>query len=110
MKTEIELWEILVPCSMIVDGQVTEIEVEYHRRWDEIVRQIAGGLTIFKPAKGQWLSQQAQLFHEEMIPVRIACTQVQMDEIADHTARYYNQLAVMYYRVSEFVRIKHYAK
>ena len=45
----------------------------YHRVWDEKVRKISGGLTIMKPAVGQWLSNDDELFKERMIPVRIAC-------------------------------------
>jgi hypothetical protein len=43
-----------------------------------------------------------------MIPVRIACTQDQIETIADWTAKYYEQQAVMYYRVSDYVVIKQY--
>ncbi len=76
--------------------------------WDQKVRQIANGLTILAPAKGQWVSQTGELFAERMIPVRIACTKDQIELISDMTAAYYDQLAIMYYLVSEVVVIKHY--
>jgi hypothetical protein len=44
-----------------------------------------------------------------MIPVRIACTAEQIDKIADMSANYYDQLAIMYFRVSDAVVIKSYA-
>lgn len=100
-----ELYEILVPC---VRNDGTPIRTRFHRVWDSKVRGIAGGLTVLSPAKGQWIAPCGTLFAERMIPVRIACSASQMEEIADLTARHYEQLAVMYYRVSDLVRVRHY--
>lgn len=100
------LWEILVPTVRRKDGK--PIRTRYHRVWDGKVRSIAGGLTILQPAKGQWVSPSGGLFSERMIPVRIACSEEQIDKIADMTAVYYDQLAVMYYRVADKVTVKHY--
>lgn len=49
------------------------------------------------------------LYVERMIPVRIKCSENQINAIADLTAKKYSQLAVMYYLVSEKVVIKHYS-
>jgi len=100
------LWEILVPTVRRKDGK--PIRTRYHRVWDGKVRAIAGGLTILQPAKGQWVSPSGELFSERMIPVRVACSEEQIDKIADMTAVYYDQLAVMYYRVADKVTVKHY--
>lgn len=59
------------------------------------------------PIKGQWVSE-GELFAERMIPVRIATTQENIEKIADMTAKFYEQLAVMYYKISDEVTIKHY--
>jgi hypothetical protein len=61
-----------------------------------------------QPAKGQWVSPDDELFVERMIPVRIACTRKEIDTIADITAAFYGQEAVMYYCISSEVCIKHY--
>jgi hypothetical protein len=106
-ESMIELWEILVPTVRRIGGK--PYRTRYHRVWDTKVREIAGGLTILKPAKGQWQAPNGKLFAERMIPVRIACTREQIDQIADMSAIYYDQLAVMYYRVSNEVVIKNYA-
>jgi hypothetical protein len=98
------LWEILVPTVM--NGK--PIRLRFHRIWDDKVRAIAKGLTILTPAVGQWVSPTGELFVERMIPVRIACSEAQIDAIANLTAGYYKQEAVMYYRISDFVVIKHY--
>lgn len=103
----IQLWEILVPT---VSNEGNPYRVRYHRVWDAKVRNIAGGLSIIPPIKGQWVSTDRTLFQERMIPVRIACNEEQINKIADITAKYYNQMAVMFYLITEKVIIKHYTK
>ena len=94
------LWEILVPTVM--DNK--SIRTSYHKKWDEKVRSISGGLTILKPAKGQWISPSGQLFAEKMIPVRVACTEVQIAQIMSITISHYNQEEVMAYKISDCVK------
>lgn len=101
MKTETQtLWEILVPTVM----NDKPIRTRYHRVWDSKVREISGGLTILKPAKGQWTAPTGQLFAERMIPVRIACSEEQIEQIMAITLDYYKQEVIMAYRVSECVK------
>ncbi|HVX58197.1 MAG TPA: hypothetical protein VG964_00490 [Candidatus Saccharimonadales bacterium] len=95
---EQELWEILVPAAAN-DG--AEIPVEHHRKWDDSVRAIAGGLTIMRTAKGQWIDETGKLFTEKMIPVRITCSRRQIEQIMKLTMQHYDQLATMAYRISE---------
>lgn len=101
-----ELWEILVPTQ---SNKGTPFRTRYHRVWDEKVRKITGGLTILPVNKGQWISPTGSLFIERMIPVRIACTLKQIEEIIDMTAKYYNQEAVMAYQISNQVIIKNFS-
>ena len=96
------IWEILVP-TIHADG--SRIVVPFHQQWDAKVRAIANGLTILSPAKGQWISPSGTLFRERMIPVRIFCTEEQIEQIARMTIEHYDQEAVMYYRVSADARI-----
>lgn len=104
MKTH--LWEILVPTEKRLEpGKF--YTTRYHRVWDAQVREITGGLTILTPAKGQWISPSGELFVERMIPVRIAATREQIDKIIDLTLVYYDQLAVMCYKVSDEVIVRH---
>jgi len=102
------LWVILVPTVHAESGN--PIKVKHHRRWDAKVREIAGGLTILHPAKGEWLSPTGELFAERMIPVQIMCTHDEMEKISDMTADFYRQEAVMFYVVSTYVIVKHYGK
>jgi len=95
-----KLWEILVPVTHILGT----IKKKHHKKWDHKISKIAGGLTLFKPKKGRWLSA-GKLFREKMIPVRIAATEEEIKKIADLTAEHYSQEAVMYYLVSEHVVI-----
>lgn len=100
-----EMWEILVPTIRRVGGK--PYKTRYHRVWDARVRAIANGLTILTPAKGQWVSKEGELFVERMIPVRIVCTTEQINEIADFSLVYYDQLAILCYKVSSEVIFKH---
>lgn len=99
------MYEILVPTVRRSDG--APIRTRFHRVWDDKVRAISGGLTILTPAKGQWLSPDGTLFRERMIPVRIIATAEQMAEIVKMTAAYYDQLAVLAYRISDEVILYH---
>lgn len=96
------LWEILVP-TVRNDGR--PIRTRFHRVWDKRVRVITGGLTVTPPVRGQWISADYKLFEERMIPVRIMCTTDEMCKIVKMTLEYYEQHAVMYYRLSEKVEI-----
>ena len=97
------LWEIMVP-TKFNDGR--PIRTRHHKAWDDKVRVISGGLTIYKPAIGQWISSEKELFKERMIPVRIACTESDINMIMEITMKHYDQLAVMAYVISEKVIIK----
>lgn len=99
------LWEILVPTVRRVGGK--PYTTRFHRVWDAKVREITGGLTILTPAKGQWVAPDGELHAERMIPVRIVATRDQIDQIISHTMTYYDQLAVLCYKLSEEVIIKH---
>ena len=101
------LYEILVPANAN-DG--TEYDIAHHKRWDEHVRSIAGGLTIFKPAKGQLISPQGELFLDRMIPVRILCERLDIERIIDFTMQHYDQKAVLAYAISTEVILRHRAE
>lgn len=111
----VKVWEILVPTTMprcSAKGDVEDyanthpVSVRHHHQWDGFVRKRAGGLTIMRPTKGQWVCPKTeQVFDERMIPVRIACTKPQILEIARFTISHYRQKAVMYYKVSDEVEI-----
>ena len=98
-----ELWEILVP-TIRNDGK--PYRLRYHKVWDEKVRAISGGLTVMPVAKGQWVYKE-ELFTERMIPVRILATRPEMEQIVDMTLKYYNQIAVMAYKISSEVILKY---
>ncbi len=101
-ETGKSLWEILVPAH---SNEGLEFSMEHHRAWDENVRSISGGLTILRTAKGQWLDPDDQLFLDRMIPVRVYCTEEEIDRIIHLTISHYDQKAVMAYQVSSYVKI-----
>jgi hypothetical protein len=98
-----ELWEILVP-TVRNDGR--PFRLRYHRVWDAKVREISGGLTIMPVAKGNWVHN-GDLYVERMIPVRIYASREEMDKIVDMSIKYYDQIAVMAYRISDDVILKY---
>jgi hypothetical protein len=97
------LYEILVP-TMRNDGR--PVRTRFHRVWDAKVRDISGGLTVMPVAKGQWLFKD-KLFQERMIPVRVIATRSEMEKIIAMTMEYYEQLAVLAYKISEEVILRH---
>lgn len=113
------MWEILVPESMPMETSFTEywihlpsagegsktykILLMHHQKWDAKVREIAGGLTIMRTAKGEWIGERNYLYQERMIPVRVVCDRPAMAELADFTKAHYMQEKVLYYKVSEEV-------
>ncbi len=98
------IWEILVPTARR-DGE--SFRTRQHREWDAQVRRVSGGLTVLPPARGQWAGPDG-LVGERMIPVRISCSEDEINQIADMTAAFYDQDAVMFYYISDKVFIKDY--
>ena len=103
-KVSLKLWEILVPHKMGPNGKKV-ILVPYHREWDDKVREITGGLTILKASKGQWVDGDGKIYKEIMIPVRIACSDEQIERIVAMTARHYKQKAIFVSLISEHTYI-----
>lgn len=100
------MWEILVPTVRRLEpGKY--YTTRYHRVWDSKVREITGGLTIMTPARGQWVHPTTgELFQERMIPVRIIATREEIEKVVDITMSYYDQLAVLCYKISDEVIFK----
>lgn len=105
MTERVFLWEILVPVS---DNEGVPIEVAHHHVWDEHVRSLSGGLTLLRSVTGQWVNAAEKVYVEKMIPVRVACDEQTIEQIANFTARHYRQEAVMYYEISRRVFVKQY--
>jgi hypothetical protein len=100
------MWEILVPTVRPNTEGTKFFKTRYHRVWDAKVREITGGLTIMSPVKGQWCSLDNILFEEKMIPVRIVATRSEIEDVIAFTLDYYEQEAVLAYKISEEVIFK----
>ena len=98
------IWEILVPHS---DNKGKTYPIQKHWDWDEFVKKISGGLTIHRVAKGQWVNPQGILFKDKMIPVRIMCTEEEIEKIIQFTISHYNQEAVLAYEISTNVKLRY---
>ena len=100
------LYEIRVPTRT---NAGKPIRTAHHREWDKRVIRIAGGLSVLaSDIIGKWISPENQLFTDRCIPVRIMCTKEEIEKIADLTAQHYQQKAILYFKVSDEVVIKHY--
>lgn len=94
-----KMYEIFVPCQYNTGKPV---RTRHHKEWDKYVRRITGGLTIYRPAIGQWIDGPT-LYDERVIPVRFACDEKHINKIMKFTMQHYKQLAVLAYVVSEEV-------
>lgn len=99
-----KLWEILVPSA---SNSGKHYSLDYHHKWDEKVRDIAGGMTVLRSAKGHWIDPKGREYEEKMVPVRIYCDEKSIDKIIDFTLEYYDQKAVMAYEISSKVKLVH---
>lgn len=97
-----KVWRILVPAN---DNQGNEFPIEHHHIWDEFVRDLVGGVTIMKSAKGQWISPVGKLYIDITIPCDINCTKYQIQQIALFTIKHYNQEAIAYYKISKGIKL-----
>ena len=79
----------------------------HHKEWDAYVKGLTGGVTIMKTAKGEWVSPNGELYIDKMIPCRIVCNEEQISKIIDFTIEHYSQEAVLGYRVSTHVILRH---
>lgn len=91
------VWEIWVP-KFLDDKKIVPI---FHYEWDLKVMDIAGGLTLRETTKGKWLNQTTNdIGPEEMLVVRIGCTEEQIKEIMEITKEHYKQEAVFAMKIS----------
>ncbi len=97
------LWEILIPKN---SNEGIEYPTDYHRKWDEQIRNLSNGLTILKKTKGHWINSKGTVFVEDMIPVRVYCSNETIDKIIDYTLQFYNQEAVLAYEISANIKLK----
>ncbi len=107
-KIDACMWEIFVPTINRITGK--PVKTKFHKKWDEKVNAVVGGLTIMPPTKGRWKSPTGEIFIDRMIPVRIAATKAQIELIMDVTLEHYNELAVMCYLVSNEVMVRYASK
>ncbi len=94
------LYEILVPTKF--EDTQKPVSTRHHRKWDEYVRPFSGGLTILKPARGQWISK-GQLYEDRMIPVRLLLDATDLKLILKFTKKHYRQIAILAYKISDEV-------
>tara|TARA_R110000824_G_scaffold400038_1_gene606672 strand:+ start:4577 stop:4948 length:372 start_codon:yes stop_codon:yes gene_type:complete len=93
------LWEILIPAS----STKTQFSGVHHKAWYAKIIELAGGLSVFKTLKGEWISPNGEVFKDRMSPVRISCTLPEIKHIMFITKAHYDELEIMAYKVSDHV-------
>lgn len=99
-----KLYEILVPT--IYGDTMKPIRTKHHKNWDKRVKKLSGGLTILTPGKGVWVHEGID-YTERVIPVRIMCDELTMQDIVEITLQHYRQRAVMFYVLSNECHVVH---
>ncbi len=103
--TKIFLYEILVPTTF--EDTKTPVRLRHHKEWDKVVKKVSGGLSIFRPIKGVWISSvDGKEIVDRMIPVRFTSTKNQALKILDFTKLHYRQICCMMYKISDEVIIR----
>jgi len=99
-----QIWEILVPAS---NNEDQKFSYEHHKEWDAFVKKIAGGVTIMKTAKGEWVNLTGKSYYDKMIPCRVVCNEEEINKIIYFTLEHYNQEAVLAYRISTNIILRY---
>jgi hypothetical protein len=94
------MWEVLVPCTF--EDNKKPVSYKHHKKFDEYVLKLAGGITIFKPVSGQWFCD-GVTYSDRVIPVRIACNKEKILKIANFAKNHYRQIAIFVYKISDEV-------
>ena len=105
MNPMIKLYEILVPSPIYGESAnpICPFFPSFFKKiikndpagWAEYVSNLVGGLTILKKSTGVWINPATkQKTKEEMMIMRVACTEEQLDKILLFTLGYYKEDAV----------------
>jgi hypothetical protein len=93
------MWEILIPAY----DDKEEFTIDHHKVFDGFVKEKAGGITILRGAKGEWISPEGELYKDKIIPCRICCSFGDIKSIMEFALEHYNQKTIMAYKISDHV-------
>mgnify|MGYP003395241913 CR=1 FL=1 len=96
------LYEILIPVADN-DGK-TFSNAHVTKFWDLIIAT-ANGLTVMPNVKGFWVDG-GRTFTDENTPLRVVATKDEIRFIAHQAKSHFNQLAILYYKISDDVVFK----
>ena len=88
------LYEILMPFYYTKEKSYAD--------WTTLVTSKTNGLTVGQPCCGTWLDSDKSII-ETVLPVRIACDEYTMSEIAKAAKTMFNQKEIMYYCITRDV-------
>lgn len=67
---------------------------KHHRIFYKFILNLSKGYSVLSELEGVWQNEKGTIYQEKMIPVRIACTDEQIKEIAEFAKTHYEQEAI----------------
>lgn len=67
---------------------------KHHRIFYKFILNLSKGYSVLNELEGVWQNEKGTIYQEKMIPVRIACTDEQIKEIAEFAKAHYEQEAI----------------
>jgi len=96
----LDLWEILVP---VASNDGVPFSEDHHEAFRRVVRGLPGnsGTTTRPAGDGDWQDgDTGEVYAEKMIPIRFRACKADAQRIAEHTRKFYGQIAVMAYKIA----------
>lgn len=81
------LYEILIP---VANNDGKEFPEKYRQAFIDFIGILVGGVTVYPVVDGQWYEGENR-YAEKMIPVRINCTDKEIDAIAWEAKKTFEQ-------------------
>lgn len=96
----LDLWEILVP---VASNEGAPFSEDHHEAFRRIVRGLPGnnGTTTRPAGDGDWQDNDTgKIYEEKVIPIRFRACRADAERIAEHACKFYEQIAVMAYKIA----------
>ena len=95
------LYEILIP---VADNDGHTFSNSYRKIFVDILIKETGGLSVLPTVKGFWIDK-GITYADENTPLRVICTGEDIERFAYIAKEHFNQLAILYYKISDDVVI-----
>jgi hypothetical protein len=91
-RKTVKLFAIYLPVYNANGGM---FETDHHRKWDEAICKLAGGVTVRKATlRGRWFGKDRVTIAEDIIEAEIGCSEKVLEKIVAFTKKHYRQEAI----------------